>query len=92
MHTVTERNYNIRIPGFSSDEVRISISQANADAALIPTKHTSSKGSSSKSKDKDKDGKEKPGHRDGATLRASRLAAVRHARSEKVEKGEVEKA
>jgi hypothetical protein len=85
-HT-TERNHNIRIPGFSSDETRLAISHANPATGTNPTKAAKPdpkavKGDAGDKEKAAKDGKKgkakaKETQASGAATRAARLAAVR---------------
>lgn len=83
----TERNHNIRIPGFSSDETRLAISHSNpatggmaSKAAKVDVKTKTTEGG-----DKDKGAKEskkskskaKETQTGGLATRAARLTAVR---------------
>ncbi|KAG8971546.1 Transcription initiation factor TFIID subunit 12 [Tulasnella sp. 427] len=81
-----ERNHNIRIPGFSSDETRLAISHSNpatgghsSKAAKVDNKATTGDKDKDKSKEgkKSKAGKAKEAQSAGAATRAARLAAVR---------------
>jgi len=62
-----ERNHNIRIPGFASDETRISLSQTSAVPAA-PATATNKKGTQ--------------GTQSGPTSRSQRLAQVQMAKKE----------
>lgn len=79
----SERNHNIRIPGFSSDETRLAISHSNPATGGHASKaaKVDNKGSGDKDKAKDgkksKAGKAKEAQTAGAATRAARLAAVR---------------
>jgi len=76
-----ERNHNIRIPGFSSDETRLAISHANPSTSVQQPR--ASKPDAKAEKDKGgkdvKKGKAKARETQatGAATRAARLAAVR---------------
>ena len=69
MFLLLERNHNIRIPGFSSDETRISMSQS----AIAPAPGAAGSGTSS--------GK-KGTQNTNMTLRAQRLAQVAQAKKD----------
>ncbi|KAG8925211.1 Transcription initiation factor TFIID subunit 12 [Tulasnella sp. 408] len=79
-----ERNHNIRIPGFSSDETRLAISHSNpangghsSKAAKVENKAAAGDKDKAKEGKKSKAGKAKEPQSAGAATRAARLAAVR---------------
>lgn len=79
-----ERNHNIRIPGFSSDETRLAISHSNpatggqsSKAAKVENKGGAGDKDKAKEGKKSKAGKAKEAQTAGAATRAARLAAVR---------------